>query len=801
MTTCTITYAIRRLIVLLTVLSAGSVSLSAAVTVVTGKVTDMEDRRPVEFANVAALDAEGRIAAICATDRDGMFSLRVHKEGKYRLNISFLGYAVYERIVECAGEAIELGEIRLKRSSEEIDAAQVTDRSPIRKEADRIVYDVLADPDAWRLNMSEFMSKIPGLEKSPRDGKLEYDNVAVTKVLVNEKNSPLINAARQYPMNFIRADYMSKIELVLPGSPEYGNDTPVLLITLDRELPLGAAAEIDAEASSSNSYSVSPDAVANIPVMSVGVNYRFNFTGNPATGTRTERTVYDDAASGAAVPLSVRESEDMSQTESQSHRIGVNLFRSFFKEHLDVTFSMNTDYSRSETRSESSSIETVSDGTRTESGSSSANTNVSPFRFNAGMEASYSWDRSNMLGFRYTYYNRYSSTDEYLDYVPDGSQVHNFGTSSAKEHNAELSLRLRPKKRTGTWSFNTSAGYIFRDYDDRDTYGSGYTGGLDYVQGVAYLRGSFSGSLAGRKLMYGLSINLEHVGSRGQNLGSGSPLDYNEFNIVPGASMIWRASRTTRISAGYSCHNRRPSQEYLDPYVDSSDPYNITAGNPDLKGELTHHARASITQNLPWKWFDNISLDGSYRITGNAIERVSTTNADNVTTTTYMNIGRKQLSQIGLSMLFRPARKVTVKLSGQAGNSSYSISDTQDNSYWSFSMNEMCVARLKWFVIIQNFRLTPTLTSAQTRGFRMDPQLSFGISRYWEKIRLTTSIGCDDILHGRSPRQSIIGGENFMQTMLSQRLGRSVYFSINWSIGKFRNTPNVQHRPYDFDTE
>lgn len=47
-------------------------------------------------------------------------------------------------------------------------------------------------------------------------------------------------------MKFIQASYMSKIELVLPGSPEYGNEEPILLITLEEKLPVGFASELTA---------------------------------------------------------------------------------------------------------------------------------------------------------------------------------------------------------------------------------------------------------------------------------------------------------------------------------------------------------------------------------------------------------------------------------------------------------------------------------------------------------------------------------------------------------------------------
>ena len=213
--------------------------LHAAPVSVVGSVVDKDDGRPVELANMAVLDADNKIVAVCATDSYGEFRLSIHK-GEYTLSISFVGYETWEKPLECKDNDIDLGQIRLKRSKESIAGSVVTSKTLIRREADRIVYDVLEDPDAGKLNMAAFMSKIPGLKKAVRNGNLEYKGEAVKKILIDGRTNPMINEGRQYPMDFIRADYMSKIELVLPGSPEYGNSEPVLVVSLSRPFPFGA---------------------------------------------------------------------------------------------------------------------------------------------------------------------------------------------------------------------------------------------------------------------------------------------------------------------------------------------------------------------------------------------------------------------------------------------------------------------------------------------------------------------------------------------------------------------------------
>lgn len=126
------------------------------------------------------------------------------------------------------------------------------------------------DPDAHRMNMTEFMEKIPELKQDYANrGKLSYEDVPIREILIDDKENGLINQARQYPMKFIQASYMSKIELVLPGSPEYGNEEPILLITLEEKLPVGFASELTALVNSRNSYNdgtgVTPEEYSVLP--------------------------------------------------------------------------------------------------------------------------------------------------------------------------------------------------------------------------------------------------------------------------------------------------------------------------------------------------------------------------------------------------------------------------------------------------------------------------------------------------------------------------------------------------------
>ncbi len=767
-----------------------SSEMYAAVTTVVGSVRERDGGRAVEFANVSAVDSTGRIAAICATDESGDFILHVRKEGRYRINVTFVGYATWEKEVVCAGEGIDLGRIRLKRSSEELAGAGITAKTLIRKEADRITYDVLEDPDAGRLNMAAFMSKIPGLEKAVKNGDLEYKGVSVTKILLNDKENPVINESRQYPMEFIRADYMSKIELILPDSPEYGNTEPMLVVTLSRPLPYGIAAQIKASASSRNEYSASADAVANTPIVGVGVAYGYRYAHNPADIYRTERNL--DQTETATV--NTVESYEESRTETQGHNLGLNLFRSVYKDKIDLAVSLNTSRSESWSNSFGSNVQSSGE-TRTESTNSTSGHSVSPFRLNGGFSANYSWGRSNNVDLKYTFKHNESSGSEVMNYsYMPGDRLNN-SFSSSMEHNVAASLKMRIARKI---AFRVEAGFMHRNYYDSSTYGDGTSGGMEYVQGVAYADAMVLGSFFDRKLGYSLVMNLENVNNKGVNKTSGRSLDYNEFNVVPRLNLSWRAWNTGSFGLSYSARSRRPRQEMLDPYRDETDPYNVRVGNPDLRGEVSHRVSLSMDQEIPVKWMDDIGLSVSYSVTPNAIEQVSYTDMNNVRTITYENMGKRDALGISFDTRFNITKKIYISLRANATRNSYRFRDGQENTYWSFMASENLNMDLKYCYISQALMLVPMM-SAQTRNLWIEPMLELSVSRYWEKIRLGTSITCADLLYGRSYRKSVIAGDGFVNTTNTMRQGRYIYFSVYWRIGKFKNSPSVKHESYDMD--
>ena len=96
--------------------------VSAAGTIVKGRVVEKENGKALEYASVVAYDGRRRVAAACASDEKGEFRLTLMTGLPYRICVSFIGFK--EKVVEvrCKGEEMDLGTVALQVGKESIQA-------------------------------------------------------------------------------------------------------------------------------------------------------------------------------------------------------------------------------------------------------------------------------------------------------------------------------------------------------------------------------------------------------------------------------------------------------------------------------------------------------------------------------------------------------------------------------------------------------------------------------------------------------------------------------------------------------
>ncbi len=226
----------KRGIFVLALLFASINTLFAAEHILQGRVVDTASGSGVGYATVVLTSAEGKGVSAVAADKDGNFTLRYNKEGSYTLTFSSVGYATVEKSIEFGTEntTLDLGNVALQAG---MAIESITVKPLVVEKADRLVYNVTADPEAKYRKMTAIVDKVPGLDQTGGRGTFQYNNMPIQKILINGKEELLISGGRQYTMEFIGAALMDEIKVIMPGSPEYGNDKIILNIKTNQPLP------------------------------------------------------------------------------------------------------------------------------------------------------------------------------------------------------------------------------------------------------------------------------------------------------------------------------------------------------------------------------------------------------------------------------------------------------------------------------------------------------------------------------------------------------------------------------------
>ena len=177
---------------------------------------------------------------------------------------------------------------------------------------------------------------------------------------------------------------------------------------------------------------------------------------------------------------------------------------------------------------------------------------------------------------------------------------------------------------------------------------------FSYDQQVQAAYASYS-TVLGKKLTTTLGTRLERTALAADFRANGSILTpHSYYSWLPNGSVHYSLRPdTSGLRLAYSRRITRPSIDYLNPFVDRSNPQNVTYGNPALAPELTDAYEVSynaLVRAAP------VVVSAAVRHTGNAIEalRLPASSAG-VTAQTFANVAATTFCQLTLYGTAKPA--------------------------------------------------------------------------------------------------------------------------------------------------
>ncbi|MDP4278395.1 MAG: carboxypeptidase-like regulatory domain-containing protein, partial [Bacteroidota bacterium] len=201
-----------RNILLLFLLSMVSLTLSAQHTV-QGKVLDKNNEGAIEMAAVRLLNpADSTLVQGVLTDDKGDFTLPRVKDGKYLIEVRFLGYEPGFTAFTMSGRGLILKNIYMMEKAKELAEVEVKgNAAQMVVKNDTIEYNVAAFKTAENAVVEDLLKKLPGVVVDA-DGNITANGEKITKIRVDGKK--FFDGDIQMTTKNMPVDIVDKVQVV-----------------------------------------------------------------------------------------------------------------------------------------------------------------------------------------------------------------------------------------------------------------------------------------------------------------------------------------------------------------------------------------------------------------------------------------------------------------------------------------------------------------------------------------------------------------------------------------------------------
>jgi len=192
---------------------------------ITGRVIDSASGKPVEYATVGlVLVAGNKVVNGTVTDDKGFFKLTNISEGTYKVTISFIGYKseTHTNIsITKTNPVALLGNIKLLSFGKKLKEVTVTsEKSIIENKIDKMVYNVDQDVTSQTGVAADVLKKVPQVSVDV-DGNVELQGSSSIRFLINGKPSVIFGNNIAEVLQSIPASQIQSIEVITSPGAKY----------------------------------------------------------------------------------------------------------------------------------------------------------------------------------------------------------------------------------------------------------------------------------------------------------------------------------------------------------------------------------------------------------------------------------------------------------------------------------------------------------------------------------------------------------------------------------------------------
>ena len=205
--------------------------VSSAQVLLKGKILDKSTEQPIEFVNIIVSGSSLVEQLGTLTEIDGSFELSL-AEGLYKLNVSSFGQEFYSKEIEVKKQNIDLGIILIENSYELEEFIVTAKRKLIKRETDRLVFNVENSSKASEGDALEVLRVTPGVQV--RNDNITMVGKSDLQVMINDKMVDLSSEELANFLKSIASEDIKTIEVITtpPAKYEASGNSGLVNITL-----------------------------------------------------------------------------------------------------------------------------------------------------------------------------------------------------------------------------------------------------------------------------------------------------------------------------------------------------------------------------------------------------------------------------------------------------------------------------------------------------------------------------------------------------------------------------------------
>lgn len=778
---------------------------------VKGNVIDASSGEIVEYATIALFNKRmGKIVAGGITDQNGNFLVENIPLGMYQMKVEFIGYEPF--IIEDLKITRDNYEhffkkITIHPKATLLSEVNVTaERAVIVNKIDRKVISVDKDLVSAGGSAIDVLENVPSIEVDT-EGNISLRGSQNITILIDGRPSGLSAESSGALLETIPAESIESIEIITNPSAKYDPDgvSGILNVVLKKNKLSGFNGQVSAGIGTNGSYNAGLNLSYRNSKMNLSANYNFRQFERPMDGFSNKNVFVADT---------IKHYGDINESERTGLNHSFSLNADFFLNPSTMWSLGGRASSRDMTRTQFNiydnyySFAGQNGSIRTDYFRNDINSNSLGFNYDLNTnihKTLSSKDHFLEAEIAYSNYdnemnqNRATTAINELDY-PDGFVPNDLSENTLSESNIKTlridyvqpfehsKLEMGLKSTLKEMSNDYIAGQLNNNLIIPD---AALSNEFIYTENVYAAYAQFGGELGKFKFQSGLRGEYADINSELVTTNEIYPRNY--YSLYPSVFILQKLNDNNEINLNYSRRVNRPHSRQLNPFGNSSDPYNVRKGNPDLNPEYVNAIEAGYT-----KYIKKSMLNATiyYRYVTDVIENVNIIDDFGVSTITYQNIGSRE--SYGGELTF----------SGQfykwwnmnAGFNFYQL------NYSSGESIELSNAGFTWnFKASNNFRINPNL-SAQLSGSydapRVIPQgsmdsrfaLDAGIKQDIFKKKASINLQVRDIFNTRKFAYEAYGSN---YNLVTERFPttRVIQLSLSYKFGKMSTDKKRDKRP------